>query len=238
MPGWGQPPFPSVPDLDQPASPPSDKSVPGIEHWGGGTSTAPTAPWPQVVPPDLPRFPSGAWEFDEPPPAAVQKRARELLSRLWAKGKGAHKTERTAGRWITYQAQVVASGRNGVVAYRLKAENPRIATGPGPAKARPRPVSVPAPRPVSVPAPRPAAPAPGAPESRLQLPTLRYGRGLRPAAPDPDVRIAQGKLGVPSDGRFGVGTKAAVVAFQRTRGLTPDGIVGPKTWVELLGRKG
>jgi putative chitinase len=34
--------------------------------------------------------------------------------------------------------------------------------------------------------------------------------------------------GVP-DGNFGHGTEAAVIAFQKSEGLTPDGIVGPQT---------
>ncbi len=35
------------------------------------------------------------------------------------------------------------------------------------------------------------------------------------------------------DGRFGRQTRGAVVAFQRSQGLEPDGIVGPKTAVAL-----
>jgi peptidoglycan hydrolase-like protein with peptidoglycan-binding domain len=34
----------------------------------------------------------------------------------------------------------------------------------------------------------------------------------------------------PADGVFGPGTEAAVRAFQRTQGLVPDGIIGPKSW--------
>lgn len=38
---------------------------------------------------------------------------------------------------------------------------------------------------------------------------------------------------VPVTGYFGEQTRAAVIAFQRTYGLTPDGIVGPRTWNAL-----
>jgi hypothetical protein len=36
------------------------------------------------------------------------------------------------------------------------------------------------------------------------------------------------------DGSFGATTKSKVVAFQQARGLTADGIVGPKTWSALV----
>jgi peptidoglycan hydrolase-like protein with peptidoglycan-binding domain len=35
------------------------------------------------------------------------------------------------------------------------------------------------------------------------------------------------------DGIFGVGTRSAVVAYQDSRGLTKDGVVGPNTWTSL-----
>ena len=35
------------------------------------------------------------------------------------------------------------------------------------------------------------------------------------------------------DGIFGSGTRQAVIAFQQSLGLDPDGIVGPRTWQEL-----
>ena len=35
------------------------------------------------------------------------------------------------------------------------------------------------------------------------------------------------------DGKIGAGTKAAVIQFQRSQGLNPDGVIGPKTWDAL-----
>ena len=37
------------------------------------------------------------------------------------------------------------------------------------------------------------------------------------------------------DGDFGSGTESALRSFQKTKGLTADGICGPKTWNKLLG---
>ena len=59
--------------------------------------------------------------------------------------------------------------------------------------------------------------------------TLR--RGTRGDA----VKALQAKLGVKADGIFGAGTEAAVRAFQRGKGLVPDGIVGPRTWKLIAG---
>ncbi|UOO37260.1 peptidoglycan-binding protein [Oscillospiraceae bacterium CM] len=52
----------------------------------------------------------------------------------------------------------------------------------------------------------------------------------------PNVKLIQSLLNRigydagPVDGDFGSRTKQAVAAFQRNNGLTPDGIVGPRTW--------
>ena len=51
-------------------------------------------------------------------------------------------------------------------------------------------------------------------------------------------RISQSYPAIPkipvNDGIFGPQTRAAVVAFQQIFGLTPDGIVGPGTWYEIV----
>ncbi len=50
-----------------------------------------------------------------------------------------------------------------------------------------------------------------------------------------DVRILQVFIGgTTTDGYFGSDTEAAVEAYQRMRGYTVDGIVGPQTWAPIL----
>ncbi|MGQ0590628.1 MAG: peptidoglycan recognition protein family protein [Sphingosinicella sp.] len=60
-------------------------------------------------------------------------------------------------------------------------------------------------------------------------PTLRRG------ASGDLVKIVQRAIGVSADGDFGPRTEAAVRAFQRQRGLVPDGIVGPASWKAIDG---
>ena len=72
------------------------------------------------------------------------------------------------------------------------------------------------------------------------------GTPLRRGSSGPNVvviqvalnRIAQNYPAIPkipaTDGIFGSRTEAAVIAFQRIFGLTPDGIVGPGTWYEIV----
>ena len=73
-----------------------------------------------------------------------------------------------------------------------------------------------------IPAVELVVPGAGAPR-----PTLRRG------AQGDLVKRVQSKVGVAVDGDFGPGTEAAVRRFQDARGMVPDGIVGPKTWIEL-----
>ena len=72
------------------------------------------------------------------------------------------------------------------------------------------------------------------------------GTPLRRGSTGPNVvvlqvglnRIAQSYPAIPkipsADGVFGPKTEASVIAFQRIFGLTPDGIVGPGTWYEIV----
>jgi len=48
-----------------------------------------------------------------------------------------------------------------------------------------------------------------------------------------DVQALQALLGLPQDAIFGPNTRNAVINFQRSHGLNPDGIVGDKTWAVL-----
>jgi Putative peptidoglycan binding domain len=62
-------------------------------------------------------------------------------------------------------------------------------------------------------------------------------RGARPVlrvgSVGPVVIELQQKLGITADAAFGKNTRAAVVAFQKTNKLDPDGVVGPQTWGAL-----
>ena len=48
------------------------------------------------------------------------------------------------------------------------------------------------------------------------------------------TKIVQTVVGVTADGKFGTNTKAAVVTYQKSHGLTADGAVGVKTWKKIL----
>lgn len=70
----------------------------------------------------------------------------------------------------------------------------------------------------------------------VEPPGLRSTPGrptLRRGMTGPLTELVQAKVGVTVDSNFGARTEAAVRAFQRSRGLVPDGIVGPKTWAAL-----
>ena len=85
------------------------------------------------------------------------------------------------------------------------------------------------------------------PDAPIRGITSSYpGTPLRRGSSGPSVvvlqvelnRISQNYPAIPKipavDGIFGSRTEAAVIAFQQIFGLTPDGIVGPGTWYELV----
>lgn len=49
------------------------------------------------------------------------------------------------------------------------------------------------------------------------------------------TKIVQKAVGVTVDGKYGNGTKAAVIGWQKFVGLTADGVVGYNTWKKILG---
>ena len=49
------------------------------------------------------------------------------------------------------------------------------------------------------------------------------------------TKFLQEKLGITADGKFGNGTRTAVINYQQNNGLTADGIVGLNTWKKILG---
>lgn len=182
-----------------------------------------------TVPSGLPAFPGSGWEYDEPPPREVVQRAGQLVSQLWRGGAGSFTTEQTGGRWIIYQAAKVASGKQGVVAFRVKraraiapAPNSTARRSPAPASRRPR-----------------ATPASSTSSTPFALEEIRRGMGLKPQKPNEAVMLAQRKLneknaaGLTRDGRFGELTEKAVKAYQAKRGLPATGIVDAATWRAL-----
>lgn len=56
---------------------------------------------------------------------------------------------------------------------------------------------------------------------------------LRRGSTGADVERLQQRLGTAVDGDFGPSTERAVIAFQQSRGLDADGVVGPQTWAAL-----
>lgn len=118
---------------------------------------------------------------------------------------------RTEADYATLAGVVVAAG-------------PKDSASPSAPSAPPKPPS-------SAP---PAKPAPAFCD--VSLPLLREGESGYP------VRVVQMLLVGCSrdsavDGVFGPSTKAAVISFQNSKGIAQDGIVGPNTWENLIGRQ-
>lgn len=59
---------------------------------------------------------------------------------------------------------------------------------------------------------------------------------IRQGSKGADVIAWQNILSLKADGTFGAGTTTATKAFQKSHGLTPDGVVGPMTWSAATGK--
>jgi peptidoglycan hydrolase-like protein with peptidoglycan-binding domain len=64
-------------------------------------------------------------------------------------------------------------------------------------------------------------------------PLVRRGDRIFPVRPLQQLLRARGQQ-IAVDGIFGPATEAAVKAFQQSKGLAADGIVGPQTWPKLI----
>ncbi len=81
--------------------------------------------------------------------------------------------------------------------------------------------------------PRSAATAVQAATSTAQFPVLRLGAHSHDVAAVQLLLAARGSRAV-VDGRYAATTVAAVRRFQAAHRLTPDGVVGPRTWSALV----
>src|SRR5215213_7130954 len=71
------------------------------------------------------------------------------------------------------------------------------------------------------------------PDPILPWPLVKRGDNVFPVRPLQQLLRARGQA-VGVDGSFGPQTEAAVKAFQASKGLAADGIVGPQTWPKLV----
>ncbi|MFB1098185.1 N-acetylmuramoyl-L-alanine amidase [Terribacillus sp. JSM ZJ617] len=60
------------------------------------------------------------------------------------------------------------------------------------------------------------------------------GKLIRKGSKGKDVERIQRAVNVKVDGIFGSGTEAAVKAYQKRKGLSADGVVGPATWNKMF----
>lgn len=68
----------------------------------------------------------------------------------------------------------------------------------------------------------------------VQLPVLRVGARSGYVKTVQVLLNRYNNANLSEDGYFGNGTKAAVIAYQKKRGLGADGVVGKLTWAQLL----
>jgi peptidoglycan hydrolase-like protein with peptidoglycan-binding domain len=219
-----------------PPAPPSPGVIPSEPT--PGPATPPIAPaWPITPPSDLPPFPGPGWEYDEPVTGPVARRAFELITTLYGAGRGLGSsiTEFVAGHWVTFHAERMANGKNGVAAWRVKQGRYPSPPKYGP-PAPPAPSAAPSPPFIPVSPARPPPTPGGFSPAVVVVPTNPVAAAMSPAdAQDALNKLGYGPLAV--DGVIGPKTRAAIGAFQRANPpLVVDGIVGPMTKSVLLAR--
>jgi len=72
------------------------------------------------------------------------------------------------------------------------------------------------------------------PPTQTASSTKLGARTLKRGDKGSDVAYVQRWVGINDDGDFGPATEAAVIKYQKLRGLHADGVVGPLTWKAML----
>lgn len=225
----------------------------------GAPTTGPV--FPSVPPATLPAFPGPGWCEDDPPPVEVTARATALSPSLWATGApGAHVTELTGGRWITYAAEIdAATNTKAVHVYRstscppLPSQVPAVAPTPIPAvqptptpQAAPQAAPVPTAQPAVAPVPtaQPAvAPAPAVVPSVAPAVVPSVAPAVVPSVFTPTplqataIAMANALASRAADGTgkgaYRLRDQAIYKAFQTAVSLNPDGYPGTGTMTML-----
>lgn len=84
-------------------------------------------------------------------------------------------------------------------------------------------------------APSPA-PSPKPAPAKPSQPMFAYpGKPIQVGSTGDAVKLVQAAIGANPDGNFGPVTKTQVVKWQKAKGLTADGVVGPTTWAAMFG---
>ena len=265
VPGVGTIPLPTelppLPPIVNPEGPNPTVTIPPVTVPGVGTTPpltiqlppvgAPPSSTPPIATPATPASAAGDWSKAVPAalkgatlraqsPVVFDARTVLWQQRLAALGYPVGTVDGKFGPTTTTATKLFQQS-NGLTADGIVGANTlaKAVGHPQPPKAAtpaPKPAAVPAAKPAAAPAAKPAAVPPGIP-STLQGVLLK-----RQASPtlDPRVMLWQaqlGKLGFPagSDGKFGPTVEAQTKAFQKSRGLTADGIVGPATLAAAYG---
>jgi hypothetical protein len=117
----------------------------------------------------------------------------------------------------------------------LPAPAPITINVPAPIAAPPAPPRVASPV-AAPPAPKPVAkPAPVTYKGTAGGPANYPGHLIQYGSTGTYVQSVQRAVHVTADGKFGPITRAAVIAYQASHGLVPDGQVGPLTWAKMYG---